>query len=151
MGVRMGKCIMKSGEAYYDFQTRAFMARSRCSLATYLTSSTKFKQIRIVRECHICRSCQAPSSYIDVCLDVVDQTLHTHVVVLWPYKTEDDQVHVRIVEFFCEVMHDMDFHASHRVLVVGVPAYAHDHGVHGSPVRTSWLVGCSIRTVAALI
>lgn len=70
---------------------------------------TKLHQVPIVLELRIRLPLQAPSRHLDIHLDILDQALFTHVVVLGPDKTEDQQVHARAIEVAGEGVQDVDF------------------------------------------
>ena len=70
----------------------------------------------------------------DVRPDRPDELFHRVEVHLGPQVLEDGHLHLGAVEGPVELLHDVHLHRPFGVLVVGVPADAHDHLVDGAAV-----------------
>jgi len=83
---------------------------------------SKILQPRLHAVPRIRRPGQTLPGDVAVGLDVVDQTVFGHVVVLGPDEAEDEQVERGAVEIRAERVQDVDLDAAHCVAVEGVVA-----------------------------
>lgn len=70
---------------------------------------------------------QTPLRNRDIRLNILDQALHTHIVILRPDIAQDADGHLAAVEILLELVHDVHLGAAHRVLVEGVVPDRHHH------------------------
>lgn len=70
-------------------------------------------------------------------VDVLDEGLEALVVLFLADEAEDEEAHVGVVEVLGELVQDMDLSAANSVLVEGVVADGHDHGVDEEGVRVA--------------
>jgi hypothetical protein len=75
-------------------------------------------------------SIQTLPGYVDIHIDIVNQALLGHIIILWPDEAQNQQIHLRPVKVLGKRMHNVHFHAPHRILVEGIPPDRHDHWVH---------------------
>ena len=64
--------------------------------------------------------------HVAVCLDILDQTLLAHIVVLGPDEAQNQQVERHAVEVGGEGVEDVDLNAAHGVFVEGIEADRED-------------------------
>lgn len=68
--------------------------------------------------------------HVAVDVDVLDQSLQPAVVLLLADEAQDQQPHGHVVEVARELVQHVHLGGAHRVLVEGVVADGHDHGVY---------------------
>lgn len=69
---------------------------------------------------------QTSPRHVAVRLDILDQTLLTHVVVLGPDEAQNQQIERRAVEVSGKGVQDVDFNAALGVFVEGIEADRED-------------------------
>lgn len=72
----------------------------------------KFSQIRLPFETQILVPLQTPPRNLDVHVDILNQALLAHIIVFGPYKPQDKQIHMGVVEILFKRVEDMDFLSS---------------------------------------
>lgn len=95
----------------------------------------KILQPAVLLELVVGRPLQTPPRDVTIRLDIVDERLERHVVVLGPDEAQHEQVQGGAVEVVGEVVQQVDLDAAHRVLVERVEADAQHRRVHGRVAR----------------
>lgn len=67
------------------------------------------QQVLVRFEILVRSTLQTPSCDFDINSYVLDQAPFAHIVVLWPYEAQHQQIHARAVKVLREGMEDMDF------------------------------------------
>lgn len=66
--------------------------------------ASKFRQVLLLLQIGVGAPLQTPLRYLNVHIDILNQTLFAHVVVFGSYKATDEQVHACAVEVLFELM-----------------------------------------------
>jgi len=87
-------------------------------------------QERIILQFQVRISIQTPPRHLNIRLDVINQRLHRHIIILRPYKPQYQYIQVMSVEIPSKLMQDMYLHTPHSILIIRIPAYGHNHGIY---------------------
>ena len=72
---------------------------------------------------------QTPPRNITINFDILDQRLHTHIIILRPDVAQHEEIQRRAVEVVREVVQDVDLDGAHGVLIERVVADRQHGGV----------------------
>lgn len=71
--------------------------------------ASKLNQVLIVLQLEIGRPLQTPLRHLNIHIDILDQTLLAHIIVLRSYKPTNEQIHPRTVEILLELVENVHF------------------------------------------